>query len=228
MSDFFIEQDLELDNKDGKKFVRTVRFIVHFKEESRETTCNCRLFKSKRMVCTHMIVVWTRKKLIEVPEKFILQRWRKDVLRTHTKVRVSYIDSERKPEWVRYDKFLKVFKEEADKVICSKVKSDRMEAALKSLVEECDGWGEEGLNMCRTVRVPNVGCVGDPSRGTKRGRPVTKRKQSVFEQKSKKKAKSNNTVQLQNNNANNVQVSILLHNNVILIYIDLSKNTLMF
>ncbi|GAB2288872.1 hypothetical protein Dimus_023180 [Dionaea muscipula] len=89
-------------------------------------------------------------------------------------------------------------------VKCSKAKSDKMEAILKSVVEESDRWDEECQNNTHKSVVRNDGVVGDSSSGTRRGPSMTKRKQSVFEQKSKKKAKANNKVQLHNDNENNV------------------------
>ncbi|GAB2283912.1 Anaphase-promoting complex subunit 10 [Dionaea muscipula] len=210
VSHYFIDQDVKVVDKDGKEFRKTMKFIVQFNEESKETTCNCQLFESKGMVCTHMIVVWTKKKLTEVPKTYILERWRKDVMRTHTKMRVSYIVSKQKPEWVRYDSLLKIFNEAADKVIFSKAKTNRLTTILKGVVEESDGWDDKCHdNTCMSsIHVQNVAAVNDQSKVSKRG-AMTKRKRFVFEQKSKNKAASNKTVQCSDCHANNIQDVVL-------------------
>ncbi|XP_058189482.1 protein FAR-RED IMPAIRED RESPONSE 1-like [Rhododendron vialii] len=55
ISEFHIEQDILVGKKKDRS--KTCTFLVHFNEESRETNCNCRLFESRGMVCTHMISV---------------------------------------------------------------------------------------------------------------------------------------------------------------------------
>ncbi|XP_058222510.1 protein FAR-RED IMPAIRED RESPONSE 1-like [Rhododendron vialii] len=193
ISQFHIEQDILVGKR--KDTFKTVTFLVHFNEESRETNCNCRLFESKGMVCTHMISVWSKKKLEVVPDKYILRRWRKNLARSHTKVKVSYVNWERKPEFGRYDSLLELFNKAADKAMYSTAKTDRMAARLREIKAENDLYDEECLSNMPMVGelLSNVdvfpqffweqtpgeyeATVGDPSKGPRRGRLPAKRKQ---------------------------------------------------
>ncbi|GFS37977.1 hypothetical protein Acr_00g0054990 [Actinidia rufa] len=188
ISQFHIEQDILVGKK--HKLFKTFTFLVHFNEESTETNCNCRLFESsKGMVCAHMIKVWSKKKLQVVLDKYILRRWRKNLVRSYTKIKVSYVKWERKPEFVRYDILAKLFNEGADKVIYSVAKTNRMAARLREIIVENELDVEDYPSNMPTVGdaqfdlesfLDNSNIVGDPSKGPRRGRPVEKRKQPMI------------------------------------------------
>ncbi|KAF7151513.1 hypothetical protein RHSIM_Rhsim02G0117800 [Rhododendron simsii] len=122
ISKFEIEEDIKVGEKG---ILKTVTFHVCYNEESKESNCTCRLFESKGIVCKHIVMVWSRKKLNEAPEKYILPRWSKNVRRSHTMVKVSYANWERKPEWRRYDYMLVAFRKAAEKAMDSEAKSKR-------------------------------------------------------------------------------------------------------
>ncbi|GMP54267.1 hypothetical protein CsSME_00019488 [Camellia sinensis var. sinensis] len=69
---------------------RRVSFIVCFDEDTNEVYCNCRLFEYRGILCRHQIVVFIHRKVDQIPDKYILKRWFKNVKRNHTKVRISY------------------------------------------------------------------------------------------------------------------------------------------
>ncbi|XP_058185612.1 uncharacterized protein LOC131302835 [Rhododendron vialii] len=134
----------------------------------------------------------------------------KNLVRSHTKIKVSYVNWERKPEFVRYDRLLKLFNEAVDNAMYSIAKTDRMATRLQEIKAENDLYDEE----CQT-NTPTVGdvqndlesfkdksnTVGDPSVGPRRGRPLTKRKQSMTKQIVRKNTKSNKRVQCSRANA---------------------------
>ncbi|XP_056697352.1 protein FAR-RED IMPAIRED RESPONSE 1-like [Spinacia oleracea] len=57
----------------------------------------------------HMILVYDLNNQTEIPGKYILHRWRKDVERKHTKVRVMYHDPLKTEVVCRYDKLMVLF-----------------------------------------------------------------------------------------------------------------------
>ncbi|KAI8007941.1 Protein FAR1-RELATED SEQUENCE 1 [Camellia lanceoleosa] len=73
-------------------------FIVVFKDDTKEVNCNCRLFEFRGILCKHQITVFMHRKIDQVPEKYILRRWDKNVKRSHMKVRISYANCFTKPE----------------------------------------------------------------------------------------------------------------------------------
>lgn len=119
-----------VDDKDGKFDVsevvfvgekrKQIRFSVHFNAENREVQCTCGLFEFKGILCKHSISVLMKMEIINVPEKYILPRWRKDLKRCHMRVKVGYYD-----DWTsnleaqRYEKLLKKFDEAADWAVSS-------------------------------------------------------------------------------------------------------------
>ncbi|XP_028061202.1 protein FAR1-RELATED SEQUENCE 5-like [Camellia sinensis] len=69
---------------------RRVSFNVCFDEDTNEVYCNCRLFEYRGILCRHQIVVFIHRKVDQIPDKYILKGWSKNVKRSHTKVRISY------------------------------------------------------------------------------------------------------------------------------------------
>ncbi|KAI8563366.1 hypothetical protein RHMOL_Rhmol03G0106400 [Rhododendron molle] len=214
ISEFHIKQDILVGKK--KDRCKTRAFLVHFNEESGETNCNCRLFESKGMVCTHMISVWSKKKLEVVPDKYIPRRWSKNLIRSHTKIKVSYVNWNSKLEFAHYDSLLKLFNEAADKAMYSIGKTDRMVNRLREIQAENDLDAEECASNMAMVGDAQIDMesfqdksiiLGDPSKGPRRGPPPTKRKQSVTEQIIRKNVKSNKRVQFSRANAKSIQPS---------------------
>ncbi|KAM6565436.1 hypothetical protein CsatA_024564 [Cannabis sativa] len=119
-----------IDSKDGNFDVSEVMFVgdkrkqvhfnVQFNTENCEAHCSCGLFQFRGILCKHAISVLLKMEVINVPEKYILQRWRKDLKRCHTRVKVGYYD-----DWTsnleaqRYDKLRKKFDEVADLAVVS-------------------------------------------------------------------------------------------------------------
>ena len=73
----------EISHREGQ---RSVIFHVYFNEDNNEVNCKCRLFEFKGIVCRHQILVFIHRKIYRIPNKYILNRWNKNVKRRHTKV----------------------------------------------------------------------------------------------------------------------------------------------
>ncbi|KAG6485877.1 hypothetical protein ZIOFF_054444 [Zingiber officinale] len=80
-----------------------VVFTVYFKQPEFDVRCSCRLFEFRGILCRHIITLLTVKGVYSVPYKYILPRWRKDLRREHTKVKVSYNNWNTTPQMQRYD-----------------------------------------------------------------------------------------------------------------------------
>ncbi|GAB2297826.1 hypothetical protein Dimus_031912 [Dionaea muscipula] len=183
--EYFVEQDILVDKEHD--FRKTVNFIVHFNEDSKDTNRTCRMFESARIPCTHMICIWKNKKLSVVPDKYILHRWRKDVVRSHMKMKVSYSNWQTKQEWRRYDCLKQKFNEGADQVIHSEEMSVWLDGKLDDIIQEAKA-RNESINTARNVVASSQeisGTIGDPCKGVKRGRATILRKQSIIEKKGK-------------------------------------------
>ena len=102
----FSEFDVEEDVIVGENNIRSFTFHVHFNEISREVSCTCRLFEFRAILCKHIIVVYLRKKVYQIPGKYILKRWSKNVRRRHIKIKIKYDNWESKAEGRRYNRMI--------------------------------------------------------------------------------------------------------------------------
>ncbi|KAI9199957.1 hypothetical protein LWI28_000842 [Acer negundo] len=194
----------------GEDNHRSIDFTVHLNEVGCEINCSCRLFESKGILCRHAIAVLIRQGIFCVPNKYILKRWRKDVKRCHSKVKISYDNWDVKPEGQHFDKMCNSFYEVEDlatnneakfcmvmeAIECLKAKltldarDERSSQCGANLIEDAIGNGELNSNIL-TPRVAKSN-----------GRPPYKRRQSKVEQIvwKKKKGKQREMKLADNNN----------------------------
>ncbi|XP_057471940.1 protein FAR1-RELATED SEQUENCE 5-like [Actinidia eriantha] len=200
ISEYEVREDIQV-GESG--YLKTVTFHVHFDEVSKESNCTCRLFEYKGIVCKHIVVLWIAEKLDSIPDKYILRRWRKDVTRCHTKVKVSYSNWEMKPEWHRYDIMKAAFDAAADKAMYSEAKTERVVAKLREVEVENDVCGDECLVPPISIDVQDSIVsptdkqkpMGDPIKRRRRGRPPINRKKPMIEKIIKKVRQSREKTQ---------------------------------
>ncbi|XP_052626852.1 protein FAR-RED IMPAIRED RESPONSE 1-like [Lactuca sativa] len=65
------------------------KFKVEIKVEEKEINCNCEHFKHMGVLCRHAFTIMMRCGVKEIPERYILKRWRKDVI--SRSYRFSYV-----------------------------------------------------------------------------------------------------------------------------------------
>lgn len=65
--------------------------------------CEHKFFNCNRIMCRHMIKLYDIIGVFEVPESYILRRWRKDIQRKHTRVKVVYHDPSKNEHVRDYD-----------------------------------------------------------------------------------------------------------------------------
>ncbi|XP_022897659.1 protein FAR-RED IMPAIRED RESPONSE 1-like [Olea europaea var. sylvestris] len=69
---------------------RRKTFAVSFQRDKCDIVCSCRLFEFRGILCRHAITVLNCNDVTYIPDRYILRRWRKDVIRAHTRVAVNY------------------------------------------------------------------------------------------------------------------------------------------
>lgn len=74
------------------------------------------MFEFRGIICRHMVTVLIRYGIRSLPEKYILRRWRRDVSRSYTRVKINYNGWISTPSQLRYDKLCSVFAKVADLV----------------------------------------------------------------------------------------------------------------
>ncbi|XP_062147753.1 uncharacterized protein LOC133856714 [Alnus glutinosa] len=77
----------------------TDTFVWLFNDDECDVKCTCRLFEFRGIMCRHALIVLTLIKSVEeLPSKYILDRWRKDLKRKYTFVKSSYDDLSGNPK----------------------------------------------------------------------------------------------------------------------------------
>ncbi|XP_058181113.1 protein FAR-RED IMPAIRED RESPONSE 1-like [Rhododendron vialii] len=198
-SEYEVQEDMTF-GEVGEEWTKRVPFIVEFNGETNEANCNCRLFEFRGMVCRHQLMVFHERRVQKVPEKYVLRRWRKNLKRAHTKIRINYDNSSSTIEARRHDNMCNLFNEVADLAEDSQEKYDKVMGRLRELKRELIECSDDcGSNKASDT--PNDSCplgdgvlpskesrkILDPVALRRKGRPPTKRKQGYVEKLGKKK-----------------------------------------
>ncbi|KAI8572899.1 hypothetical protein RHMOL_Rhmol01G0236800 [Rhododendron molle] len=142
-SEYEVKEDMTF-GEGEETWTRYVPFTVEFNGETNEANCNCRLFEFKGMVCRHQLMVFHERRVQRVLEKYVLRRWRKNLKRTHTKIRINYDNSSSTIEARRHDNMCNLFNEVVDLAEDSQEKYDKVMGRLQELKRELI----ESLVMC--------------------------------------------------------------------------------
>ncbi|XP_021766235.1 protein FAR-RED IMPAIRED RESPONSE 1-like [Chenopodium quinoa] len=151
-----------VDNEKRKKFDVTFDLATY------ESSCTCRMFESQGVLCRHILFVMKGKCIREILDPYILNRWRKDVLKNASVTNVALYDAS------KYDKKkqLMISKNNPENAPSSKEVKD---ADIQVLV---------GLNEVDVNILPPNQCLNKGSaKSSKRLKSV---KEVATEQKSKK------------------------------------------
>ncbi|XP_038680632.1 protein FAR1-RELATED SEQUENCE 5-like [Tripterygium wilfordii] len=96
----------------GESGKKKVLFNVSY--EGLEVSCSCLRFEFRGILCRHAITVLISNDRYELPTQYIFNRWRKDVRRSHSRVKISCDGWTLSPEQRRYDDMCKSFTKLAD------------------------------------------------------------------------------------------------------------------
>nr|XP_043633675.1 protein FAR-RED IMPAIRED RESPONSE 1-like [Erigeron canadensis] len=172
-------------------------FVVSFKKgdsgEESDVRCICRLFEYRGMLCRHALTVLINENINLVPDKYILRRWRKDVKRRHTKVKVTYNDWVDSDEGRRYSRMCSAFSMVADLASKLEEKCNLVLNRVSEIMSEVSSKKTVHDNFICTpgqsTSPKNSTKILDPLVVRRKGRPMTKRLKSHVEQIITKKPK---------------------------------------
>ncbi|XP_038693772.1 protein FAR1-RELATED SEQUENCE 8-like [Tripterygium wilfordii] len=83
---FNVEEDIAF----GENYKKKVIFKVLFVEGTLSVKCTCYRYEFRGILCRHVIIVFIRSGQYLVPDNYIFTRWRKDVRRCHSRVKINY------------------------------------------------------------------------------------------------------------------------------------------
>ncbi|KAK0581459.1 hypothetical protein LWI29_014019 [Acer saccharum] len=201
--------NLEFEVKEDVKLVETCRrvtFMVYLDLATCEVNCSCHLFEFKGVLCRHAIMTLIDQEIFCVPKKYIFKRWRKDVKICHTKVKISYVDSNNKSEAHRFDKMCTYFYNVADLVVDSDENCNEVMKVLIELKTKLQGKSNVACcsedNGISTNFMTNGKVLGgfaeeenrnilSPQQVRSKGHPLCKRKTSKIEKICQNKKEKN-------------------------------------
>ncbi|XP_028110552.1 protein FAR-RED ELONGATED HYPOCOTYL 3-like [Camellia sinensis] len=94
----------------GEK-MKTVEFVVYFNASECELHCMCRWFEFRGIMCAHAITVLLERCIYQVPDKYIVSRWRKNIERGYTCIPTAYTKAGDILNAKLYDKYHKMLVE---------------------------------------------------------------------------------------------------------------------
>ncbi|XP_039133313.1 protein FAR1-RELATED SEQUENCE 6-like [Dioscorea cayenensis subsp. rotundata] len=95
-------------------FRKQVVYNVYTNEEEFDIKYSCQLFQFKGIICRHICKVLIEKNVKDIPSRYILPRWRKDIKCMHTYVQNCYDDPQTNEEKLRYNKLCSHFTKAAE------------------------------------------------------------------------------------------------------------------
>ncbi|KAH7661084.1 FHY3/FAR1 family protein [Dioscorea alata] len=95
-------------------FKKQVVYNVYTNVEEFDIKCSCRLFEFKGIICRYICKMLIEKNVQDIPSRYILPRWRKDIKRMHTYVQNCYDDPQTSQEKLRYNKLCSHFTQAAE------------------------------------------------------------------------------------------------------------------
>uniref|UniRef100_A0A2N9FIU7 Protein FAR1-RELATED SEQUENCE n=1 Tax=Fagus sylvatica TaxID=28930 RepID=A0A2N9FIU7_FAGSY len=146
-------------------------FEVRFNSSECLVGCVCRMFEFRGILCRHALFVLSQQRVTILPDRYILDRWRKNIKRKHTYVSTCTDDVQHNPVLERYEKL------------------HRLAVGVLEI------GAEEKNSVGAAPDVVRTEVVRSPTVVKRKGRPRMKRlKSSMEEAVSKPKKKRNNAV----------------------------------
>jgi zinc finger SWIM domain-containing protein 3 len=84
-------------------------FKVWFNKENHDFSCECLLFEFRGILCRHVLSVCAHERIINVPNKYVLTRWKNNIKRKHSYIKNSYSVAQLNPQMERFDTLHKHF-----------------------------------------------------------------------------------------------------------------------
>uniref|UniRef100_A0A2N9IDE2 Protein FAR1-RELATED SEQUENCE n=1 Tax=Fagus sylvatica TaxID=28930 RepID=A0A2N9IDE2_FAGSY len=176
-------------------------FEVRFNSSECLVGCVCRMFEFRGILCRHALFVLSQQRVTILPDRYILDRWRKNIKRKHTYVSTCTDDVQHNPVLERYEKLHRlavgVLEIGAESV-------ENFNVLEKLLIDLKDNFSRSCDKQPSSQRKNSVGAAPDvvrtevvrsPTVVKRKGRPRMKRlKSSMEEAVSKPKKKRNNAV----------------------------------
>ncbi|XP_042939228.1 protein FAR1-RELATED SEQUENCE 5-like isoform X2 [Carya illinoinensis] len=191
MKSYLVEDEVRI-----HEFTKQVTYFVDFNVDDCNANCSCGLFQMRGILCRHILAVFKTNGVKSLPDRYILDRWRKDIKRRYTLIRSSYDAQDERPNGNRQSILLNMCYEMIDYA----VESDNFFEDAKKRIHEMTGLYRQNHrpnSSGQTVSEPGVtildGAVVGSSQQVKsplvvrgKGRPPSLRRASRMETEMRK------------------------------------------
>ncbi|XP_042973061.1 protein FAR1-RELATED SEQUENCE 5-like [Carya illinoinensis] len=121
------------DQREVEDGIKKSTLQAYFNEEECEAKCMCGLFEMRGIICRHILSIFAARDVQELPEKYIMERWRKDIKRRYALIPSSYNDLSGKPAASQYSGLIKLCYEVATNACENEDNSLDMTQKLKAM-----------------------------------------------------------------------------------------------
>ncbi|XP_026452077.1 protein FAR-RED ELONGATED HYPOCOTYL 3-like [Papaver somniferum] len=191
-----LESIPETPSEDEKeKIMIRVIYKVSFQKDDCKFECSYHNFEFRGIVCRHVIMVLHRNDIFVLPEKYLLQRWRKDVKRLHTDIQYSSDAWKLTPKQKRYNELCNSFAVLADAASSNDVKFADIKKWIQAQLKVSNFNEESTCKLNATVETTNSPPIEsknirNPPAAPKKGRPKENTpKAKVYTKNQEKKKK---------------------------------------
>ncbi|RYQ83165.1 hypothetical protein Ahy_B10g101790 [Arachis hypogaea] len=195
------------------------KFVVTYDVVSRDVKCHCLLFESMGILCRHSLSVLSFERVDNVPPKYILKRWSKNIKRRHTHIKSSQDDPQLEPRSKRFDEL--VFRSHN---ICEFASESEeftgiLHRAFDKVMTEMEEYQErskgKSLLTHEEATLSNVNDLQSPLRVKTRGRPKNRLESNLEKKISNAMKKKKKTAPSELNlldSGSSIQSSFTLYN----------------
>ncbi|XP_040996098.1 protein FAR-RED ELONGATED HYPOCOTYL 3-like [Juglans microcarpa x Juglans regia] len=151
MKSYLVEDEVRIE-----EFPKPVTYSVDFNEEDCNAKCSCRLFQMRGILCRHILAVFKSNGIKSLPNRYILDRRRKDIKRRYTFIRSSYDAGDQRPNGNRYSILLNMCYGMITYVADS---NEQFEDAKKRIQEMTECYRDQTRNLSQTQTGSNAGLM---------------------------------------------------------------------
>ncbi|KAG6643252.1 hypothetical protein CIPAW_09G196800 [Carya illinoinensis] len=127
---YLVEDEVLVD-----EFTKHVNFHVDFNEEDCDVKCSCGLFQMRGILCRHILAIFKCNGIKTVQDRYILNRWRKDIKRRYTLISSTYDTGSQQEDSNRYSSLLNICYRMITRAAGSKEHTEDAMAKLYSMIE---------------------------------------------------------------------------------------------
>ncbi|KAF5451928.1 hypothetical protein F2P56_026982 [Juglans regia] len=179
-----------------EEFTKLVTYSVNFCEDDAVAKCSCGLFEMRGIVCRHIFAVFKCNGIKIIPDRYILDRWRKDIKRRYMLIHSSYDAGDQRDDANRYSILLNICYKMITCAASSKKHTEDATSKLNAMIDlyeadqEPPSMTEKCLNVDGTTKdsttIGSSTKVLSPRVVRGKGRPPSLRRASRMERELRK------------------------------------------